>query len=1249
MRIVIDLQGAQTESRFRGIGRYSLSFSHAIARNRGNHEVFIVLNGLFPDTIDPIKHSFTGLLPDRNIVVWHAPGPVHEISRDNTWRRETAEIIREAFIARLQPDIVHVTSLFEGYVDDAVTSVRSFDTSTQVSVSLYDLIPLLNRAHYLDSNPTYAAYYLNKLDHLKQATIALAISQYSCDEAMTHLESAPLDIVNISTAIEEKFKPIEISSHKKSALFEKWGVNKNFVFYTGGADSRKNLSRLLQAYSKLPAHLRQRHQLVLAGKISDAEVAKLQQEARNANFDSDELVFTGYVSDDELIALYNLCELFVFPSWHEGFGLPALEAMSCGAPTLAANTSSLPEVVALEEALFDPFDTPSITSSIASVLNDADFRNRLREHGLNQAQRFSWDQTARTAIAAFERHHLKPDSPCVSTAHKPRLAVITPLPPLRTGIADYNAILIPALSTYYEIHLVIDQSKTDDFLERDLIAGIHSVDTFRRNADSFDRVLYHLGNSPYHQHMMDLIQEFPGVVVQHDFYLSSLVSWMDSHLGMSGFWLGSLYLSHGYPAVRDSVRRDINATKLLYPANFQPLRYAEGILVHSDYSRQLMQQWYGQRVAQQCQLVPMVRKLASITNKRTCREALKLPEHAFIVCSFGFVDPTKLNHKLIEAWNHSKLGDDRNCRLIFVGENHGGEYGRDLRKAILNSTHRDNIEITGYIESARFALYLGAADMAVQLRTDSRGETSAAVYDCLNHGLPLIVNANGSMAEVDQEAALIIADDFVQARLIEALETLFSDPHMRSKMGVRAAEIVHARHSPEACARRYYEAIEHFHLQPANSRRLVINAITRLKSSPASDGDLLELAQAMALHLPPLQPARRLLLDITATCKNDLKTGIERVVRALATALINNPPDGFRVEPVYLSKTDNGWCYRHACRFTLALLECPTDILSDTVVDPINGDLLLGLDLSGDMLIEAAESGLFTLYRHSGVKCFFMVYDLLPVRMPHCFPPGADQAHHRWLKAICAMNGAIAISKHVADDLLAWRSENDLHGSYPVAWFHLGGDVMNSVPTRGVPPDAPQILEKLRKTPTFLMVGTVEPRKGHLQALEAFSQLWEQGIPVNLVIIGKMGWAALPDSMRRTIPDVANCVRKHPQLGKHLFWLEGISDEFLEQLYAAASCLLAASEGEGFGLPLIEAARWRLPILARDIEVFREVAGNYAAYFQGTSAKDLANATYKWLEQHQSGQHIHSEGMPWLTWHESAANFKRILADLSVE
>ena len=137
---------------------------------------------------------------------------------------------------------------------------------------------------------------------------------------------------------------------------------------------------------------------------------------------------------------------------------------------------------------------------------------------------------------------------------------------------------------------------------------------------------------------------------------------------------------------------------------------------------------------------------------------------------------------------------------------------------------------------------------------------------------------------------------------------------------------------------------------------------------------------------------------------------------------------------------------------------------------------------------------------------------------------------------------------------------------------------------QGLSSDAGAAVVAMKSRPSLLMVGTLEPRKGHTQALDAFELLWADGVEANLVIIGHEGWH---------VEDLVSRLTRHRFAGKYLFWLSQADDHVLSLAYKDRR-LLAASEGEGFGLPLIEAARYGLPILARDLPVFREVAGKHA-------------------------------------------------------
>ncbi len=402
MRIVIDLQGAQTESRFRGIGRYSLGFAKGVLQNCEGHEVIIILNGLFPETIEPLRAEFEGMLPSENILVWHAPGPVREMDPANTQRRKTAEVIREAFIANLNPDIVHVTSLFEGFIDDAVTSIGLFDSETPVSVTAHDLIPFINPHVYLNHDPKYGEFYHRKIDQFKNASCYTSVSEHSLLECAENIDRPNYMFKAVLGGVDNYFKPVSYDNRKIHEAISKIGVEGEFLLCVGGVDERKNIPRLIQAFAKLPKSVLDGHSLVLAGRMSDGEIADFELQARRAGLPSEKLRFVGYVSDDQLVLLYNICALYILPSWHEGFGLPAAEAMACGAPVVGANTSSLPEVIGDSRALFDPYDVSSIANKIAELLTDEKLRDELRRHGIQQARKFNWSSTAEKSIKFWE-------------------------------------------------------------------------------------------------------------------------------------------------------------------------------------------------------------------------------------------------------------------------------------------------------------------------------------------------------------------------------------------------------------------------------------------------------------------------------------------------------------------------------------------------------------------------------------------------------------------------------------------------------------------------------------------------------------------------------------------------------------------------------------------------------------------------------------------------------------------------------
>lgn len=403
MRIVVDLQGCQTNtSRNRGIGRYSLALAQGMARNAGDHEIWLALNGALKDAINPIYAAFEGLIPRERMRVFDVSNRIAGLAVPKRWRRSLNELRREAFLRQMQPDFIHISSPFEG--QDAVLSIERSQPRAGHAVTLYDLIPLQYPDVHLKARASRDLY-MRRLEAAKRADLLLAISEASRQDALAALEMSPERIVNISSAVDPSFRPAPVSPQARKKLLKQYGISGDFVMYTGGLDPRKNIEGLITAYAELSPNLRKKHQLVIVCAVGPARRAELDALARKKRLAPGEVIFTGFVDHAELVLLYNLCTLFVFPSLHEGFGLPVLEAMACGAPTIGSNNSSIPEVIDFESALFDARDVSSIKEKIEHALESAEFRKEISARGLKRSALFSWDRSAVAALTAMETLH----------------------------------------------------------------------------------------------------------------------------------------------------------------------------------------------------------------------------------------------------------------------------------------------------------------------------------------------------------------------------------------------------------------------------------------------------------------------------------------------------------------------------------------------------------------------------------------------------------------------------------------------------------------------------------------------------------------------------------------------------------------------------------------------------------------------------------------------------------------------------
>lgn len=354
----------------------------------------------------------------------------------------------------------------------------------------------------------------------------------------------------------------------------------------------------------------------------------------------------------------------------------------------------------------------------------------------------------------------------------------------------------------------------------------------------------------------------------------------------------------------------------------------------------------------------------------------------------------------------------------------------------------------------------------------------------------------------------------------------------------------------------------------------------------------------------PAPPApRRLFIDLAVISRHDAGTGIQRVVRALALAL--REAGGMEWD----------------IRFVAADRRRPYHGISwpgvSTIVDPAElegrpGDVFLGLDFSLDTIRRYRRQ--LARFQHNGGRSWFLICDLLPVEKPEWFSPNNVIRYKAWLDTIVGLaEGFLCISEQTERDLQRVLAERyGLTSGYRTSVVAMGHDIGESLLDR-VAVVAPEIRARFNMSlPFSLMVGTLEPRKGHADILAAFTALWRQGADYRLVLVGRLGWH---------VEDLRDAIQTHPEYGGKLLWFDDVDDPELERIYKACNGVIIASHAEGFGLPLIEALGHDKPVLARDLPIFRVHEDLGLRYFPADAGPcELCECIREWADNAQAGR-----------------------------
>lgn len=813
-----------------------------------------------------------------------------------------------------------------------------------------------------------------------------------------------------------------------------------------------------------------------------------------------------------------------------------------------------------------------------------------------------------------------------------RLALITPWPPQASGVADSVARLVPFLAEHYDIDLIVGDEDHPALLGP-APPRVRSRAWFESHAHEFDRICHHLGNSLFHLPNLDLLPRFGGTVVVHDLVLADLL-W---HLQATGLrphaWVQALYASHGWPALVDLRDRGIEPAVRRWPASTHLLSQADGLIVTSAHSGQWLNALHGGPAAWDHIALPQ-----DITHPldRPDRAQLRSQARAragwaegdFVISTFGVVHPSKRHLQLLGLWPalHRALRDrGLHPHLVFVGECH--DEGILQLAQSLQSQHGPSLGLrfTGHLPAAGFDDQLLSADLAVQLRSQSRGESSGALLQAWAAGVPTIINRHGSLTELPADAALALPEDPTDEELMAAVLLLQADPARAIGQARAAQQWLQAHCSPRTVAHRHAQAMErHAALGPRARRRHLMAATLPLLAHqpPGAASPESEMAArsplAQAVNAADRGPGPRTLwVDVTAIAQHDLRSGVQRVTRNVLRGMLQPCIPGWRVEPVFLNQGRYWTARAHTARWLNLPAFVPDGLPSEEPVQPCSGDAFFGLDLVTDGVHQ--HEAVFREWASRGVRLSFMVHDLLPLTHPHWFPPQAVDHFRGWWATVSRCADALVCNSRVTADAAA-QCLAPLPGRRRplIEAVGLGAtlpEADDEHPGHGLSSEEQLWLDHILRGPEpVLVVGTVEPRKGVPTVVQAMERHWAQSGQTPLVLVGRAGWM---------VQDLVAQLQSHPQAGRLLHWRQHASDALLRRLYQRSALLIMASHAEGYGLPVAEALAAGMPVLARDIPVFREVAGAAAHYWP--AHQDLLADTQA---LHAALQHLLSEGRP---------------------
>jgi glycosyltransferase involved in cell wall biosynthesis len=590
----------------------------------------------------------------------------------------------------------------------------------------------------------------------------------------------------------------------------------------------------------------------------------------------------------------------------------------------------------------------------------------------------------------------------------------------------------------------------------------------------------------------------------------------------------------------------------------------------------------------------------------------------------GALDWRKNVAAVVDAFAELPVELRRDLKFVIAGD-HAPPLLDELRdRWLARHLPEGNFVTLGHVSDRVLVSLYRVADLVVQPSLlEGFGLTALEAIMC---GTPVIGSSTGALPEVIGDPALLF-DPRNPGQIAALISRRFADADFAERTasaGRERAEHFTWKRSAKIAVNALMDARRVAPRgEPAGTlaeQRTLTGRLLRQSVDVPSDLATETLARAEPIAaLPP-----RLLIDATSTATIDHETGIQRVTKEICPRLLRQTEAG---ENVIIYGDNDGGFYRvelEADRFRPVIQRN-----GEAKITFRGGDTVLMLDSSWEF--HHLHLSKLLSARLRGAQVISCLYDTVPLRYSAFCIPGMPMSFSQWIRsALSYSTGFVCISRAVADELHVMLAGIDFPRPMKIGYWRLGADFG----VKALPPAAAE--QRATRRRSFLMVGTIEPRKGHRVALDAFEILWADGFDGDLVIVGKPGWGN---------DHLIERLRNHPEAGYRLHWHAQVSDEALQRLYAESDALIAASFAEGFGLPIVEAHHFGKPVIVSDIPVFREVTGGAqsARFFAVGSPTALAEAVRGFASASNGAGVAAVREAPWIGWAASAAELRRVV------